>query len=181
MDKFKLDDSTTLLLNNNNTINNTANSNSSSTSTSSSSLLLLNNRGSKTPTPTNSLNNVTLTNCDNSTDNDEYIEENEMGIDEIMAPNANSTSSTTTASNNSNNNNNISDEFIDKAKMHRSVGVCTDTQDLGVCEPGTSILLEGIIWNETSKGVLILNVTWRGKSFVGSLIDTNKAGWAPPR
>jgi hypothetical protein len=58
----------------------------------------------------------------------------------------------------------------------RSIGVLTDTQDLGECaEPGSSILLESIIWNETNKGVLILNVKWRGKTFVGSLIDTAKS------
>ena len=49
------------------------------------------------------------------------------------------------------------------------------------CEPGTNILLEGIIWNETTKGVLILNVTWRGKSFVGTLLDSTQSTWAPPR
>jgi len=48
------------------------------------------------------------------------------------------------------------------------------------CKPGTNILLEGIIWNETSKGVLVLNVTWRGKSFVGTLFDSSKSSWEPP-
>ena len=85
-----------------------------------------------------------------------------------------SSSSSSTASS-------ISDECVDKVKKARSVGVCTDTQDINLLEPGSNILLEGIIWNETNKGVLILNVSWRGKSFVGSLIDSNKAGWAPPR
>lgn len=64
----------------------------------------------------------------------------------------------------------------------RSVGVLTETQDLGECaEPGSSILLEGVVWNETNKGVLILNVKWRGKTYVGSLIDTAKSSWASPR
>jgi hypothetical protein len=80
-----------------------------------------------------------------------------------------------------NNNSGISDVQIDKNKKSRSIGVSTDSQDINLCEPGTNILLEGIVWNETNKGVLILNVTWRGKTFVGSLIDTNKVGWAPPR
>ncbi len=56
----------------------------------------------------------------------------------------------------------------------------TDTEDLSTVEPGTNILLEGIIWNETTKGVLILNVTWRGKSYCGTLIDSTKSTWAPP-
>jgi hypothetical protein len=82
---------------------------------------------------------------------------------------------------NNNNNLNISDVLVDKNRNSRSIGVSTDSQDINICEPGTNILLEGIVWNETNKGVLILNVTWRGKTFVGSLIDTNKVGWAPPR
>lgn len=75
----------------------------------------------------------------------------------------------------------ISEEVLDECKQTRSVGICTDTSDLAPCEPGTNILLEGIVWNETSKGVLILNVSWRGKTFVGSLIDAAKTSWAPPR
>jgi hypothetical protein len=75
----------------------------------------------------------------------------------------------------------ISNEHVNSETNKRSIGVCTDTQDLPECEPGTNILLEGIIWNETSKGVLILNVAWRGKNYVGSLIDTSKSSWAPPR
>lgn len=75
----------------------------------------------------------------------------------------------------------ISEEMVDDEKRTRSVGICTDTSDLAPCEPGTNILLEGIVWNETSKGVLIVNVSWRGKTFVGSLIDAAKTSWAPPR
>lgn len=68
------------------------------------------------------------------------------------------------------------------SRNKRSVGVLTETQDLGECaEPGSSILLEGVVWNETNKGVLILNVKWRGKTYVGSLIDTAKSSWASPR
>ena len=55
----------------------------------------------------------------------------------------------------------ISDEVVENNS--RSVGSSTDTEDLATVEPGTNILLEGIIWNETTKGVLILNVNWRGK------------------
>ncbi len=42
------------------------------------------------------------------------------------------------------------------------------------------MLLESMIWNESSKGFLILNVSWRGKSYMGTLIDSKKASWAPP-
>ena len=32
------------------------------------------------------------------------------------------------------------------------VGVITDPDCLGPCEPGTSVVLEGIVWNETENG-----------------------------
>ena len=57
----------------------------------------------------------------------------------------------------------------------------TDESSFGSCEPGTSVVLQGIVWNETDKGtredflvifdcsmyhfigVLVVNITWRGK------------------
>ena len=32
-----------------------------------------------------------------------------------------------------------------------------------------------------SSGVLVVNVTWRGKTYVGTLLDCTKNNWAPPR
>ena len=32
------------------------------------------------------------------------------------------------------------------------VGVVTDPDCLGPCEPGTTVTLEGIVWNETENG-----------------------------
>ncbi|KAM4579415.1 zinc finger protein 608 [Fundulus diaphanus] len=74
----------------------------------------------------------------------------------------------------------------------RSVG--TSTQDggvsgapdgepafLGPCQPGTSVNLEGIVWHETEEGVLVVNVTWRKRTYVGTLLDCTKHDWAPPR
>ncbi|XP_047237993.1 zinc finger protein 608 isoform X5 [Girardinichthys multiradiatus] len=74
----------------------------------------------------------------------------------------------------------------------RSVG--TNTQDggisgapdgdpafLGPCQPGTSVNLEGIVWHETEEGVLVVNVTWRKRTYVGTLLDCTKHNWAPPR
>jgi hypothetical protein len=75
----------------------------------------------------------------------------------------------------------ISDDQWDETGKYKSVSSSTDTADLSPCQSGTNVLLDGIIWNETNKGMLILNVTWRGKQFVGSLIDTSKSSWAPPR
>ena len=33
-----------------------------------------------------------------------------------------------------------------------TVGVSTDPDCLGPCEPGTSITLEGLVWHETENG-----------------------------
>ncbi|XP_076804956.1 uncharacterized protein LOC143448908 isoform X2 [Clavelina lepadiformis] len=73
---------------------------------------------------------------------------------------------------------------------HRSVGTVTSTSDIGVmtetdalgpCEPGTSVHLDGIVWHETDTGVLVVNVTWRNRTYVGTLLDATKHDWAPPR
>ncbi|XP_055079930.1 zinc finger protein 608 [Periophthalmus magnuspinnatus] len=71
----------------------------------------------------------------------------------------------------------------------RSVG--TNTQERGCadgelpqrgpCQPGTSVNLEGIVWHETQEGVLVVNVTWRKRTYVGTLLDCTKHDWAPPR
>ncbi|KAK7933342.1 hypothetical protein WMY93_004238 [Mugilogobius chulae] len=71
----------------------------------------------------------------------------------------------------------------------RSVG--TNTQESrsaegepphrGPCQPGTSVNLEGIVWHETQEGVLVVNVTWRKRTYVGTLLDCTKHDWAPPR
>lgn len=62
-----------------------------------------------------------------------------------------------------------------------SVGTITEPDCLGPCEPGTSVTLEGIVWHETEGGVLVVNVTWRGKTYVGTLMDCTRHEWAPPR
>ena len=40
----------------------------------------------------------------------------------------------------------------DKAVSTQHVGVVTDPDCLGPCEPGTSVTLEGIVWHETDNG-----------------------------
>lgn len=45
------------------------------------------------------------------------------------------------------------------------------------CEPGTNVLLQGIVWTETESGVLVVNVSWRGKTYVGTLLDATKQEW----
>ncbi|KAL0978930.1 hypothetical protein UPYG_G00177990 [Umbra pygmaea] len=60
-------------------------------------------------------------------------------------------------------------------------GPDTDSCFLGPCQPGTSVNLEGIVWHETDEGVLVVNVTWRKRTYVGTLLDCTKHEWAPPR
>ncbi|XP_057688181.1 zinc finger protein 608 [Corythoichthys intestinalis] len=57
----------------------------------------------------------------------------------------------------------------------------SDADFLGPCQPGTSVNLEGIVWHETQEGVLVVNVTWRKRTYVGTLLDCTKLDWAPPR
>ncbi|GAU97544.1 hypothetical protein RvY_08819 [Ramazzottius varieornatus] len=51
---------------------------------------------------------------------------------------------------------------------------------LAPLEAGSNIFLEGIVWHETSGGILVVNVTWRGKSYVGTLLDSTIHDCAPP-
>uniref|UniRef100_A0A3Q3N2I5 Zinc finger protein 608 n=1 Tax=Mastacembelus armatus TaxID=205130 RepID=A0A3Q3N2I5_9TELE len=62
-----------------------------------------------------------------------------------------------------------------------SGGLEGDSACLGPCQPGTSVNLEGIVWHETEEGVLVVNVTWRKRTYVGTLLDCTKHDWAPPR
>lgn len=43
----------------------------------------------------------------------------------------------------------------DAATVTCNVGVMTDPDCLGPCEPGTSIVLEGIVWSESNNGKCI--------------------------
>ncbi|CAH1797104.1 unnamed protein product [Owenia fusiformis] len=69
----------------------------------------------------------------------------------------------------------------DVAVETSSIATATDPDCFGPCEPGTSVTLDGIVWNETENGMLVVNVTWRGKTYVGTLLDATKHDWAPPR
>lgn len=73
------------------------------------------------------------------------------------------------------------EEEAEQQQNRRSVGVLTDADCLGPCEPGTHVNLDGIVWQETANGVLVVNVTWRGKTYMGTLLDATKHDWAPPR
>ncbi|XP_028852726.1 zinc finger protein 608 [Denticeps clupeoides] len=63
----------------------------------------------------------------------------------------------------------------------QEAGKACDAGSAGPCQPGTSVNLEGIVWHETEEGVLVVNVTWRKRTYVGTLLDCTKHDWAPPR
>ncbi|GAA47310.1 zinc finger protein 608 [Clonorchis sinensis] len=58
-------------------------------------------------------------------------------------------------------------------------GTITEPDLLGPCEPGTTICLNGIVWLETTTGVLVVNVTWRGRTYIGTLLDATQHDFAP--
>jgi hypothetical protein len=67
-----------------------------------------------------------------------------------------------------------------KQKLFKESSTSIDQDLLGPCKSGSPIQLEGIVWSETNQGVLVLNVTWKGKTFIGALMDTTNQSWAPP-
>ncbi|CAD7078319.1 unnamed protein product [Hermetia illucens] len=71
-------------------------------------------------------------------------------------------------------------EMIDQC-VGTSFGTLTEPECLGPCEPGTSVNLDGIVWHETEDGILVVNATWRGKPYIGTLLDSTRHAWAPPR
>ena len=67
---------------------------------------------------------------------------------------------------------------------HPEAATMTEPESLGPCEPGTAVKVSGIVWNETEKGLLMLNVTWKGKTYMGTLLDCHipleEHKWGPP-
>ncbi|XP_055339956.1 zinc finger protein 609-like isoform X2 [Paramacrobiotus metropolitanus] len=63
-----------------------------------------------------------------------------------------------------------------------SVSTFTEPDLIGPLEPGTPVTLEGIVWHESvTKGFVVVNITWRGKTYMGTLMDYAQLEWAPPR
>ncbi|PAA54472.1 hypothetical protein BOX15_Mlig016526g1 [Macrostomum lignano] len=61
-----------------------------------------------------------------------------------------------------------------------TVGTSVEPDQLGPCDTGTNISLDGIVWLETTTGLLVVNVTWRGRTYVGTLLDSSQHEFAPP-
>ncbi|XP_040581583.1 uncharacterized protein [Lepeophtheirus salmonis] len=71
----------------------------------------------------------------------------------------------------------------DEDERSNEASTMTEPDKLGPCEPGTAVRLQGIVWQETEKGLLVLNVTWKGKTYMGTLLDCNRQSeahkWGP--
>ena len=76
------------------------------------------------------------------------------------------------------------------------IGIMTDPDCLGPCEPGTSVVLEGIVWQETENGtkkvvrihlpnhsvvvvigVDIMHCLYQGESYFAKSISVNIKCW----
>lgn len=79
----------------------------------------------------------------------------------------------------------VSSQVAGSSSNGSEMATMTEPDSLGPCEPGTAVKLQGIVWQETEKGLLVLNVTWKGKTYMGTLLDchrpTEAHKWGPPR
>jgi len=74
------------------------------------------------------------------------------------------------STNNSDNNNSGGEQNLDNSNQNNPSQ-----------SNGTPCNLPGVIYHETESGMLVVNVTWKNKTFIGTLLDSTKYKWAPPR
>ncbi|GAA50974.1 zinc finger protein 609 [Clonorchis sinensis] len=67
---------------------------------------------------------------------------------------------------------------VDAATSTSDLPTVTEPDPLGPCEAGTKVVVEGVVWLETA-GMLVLNIQWRGRSYMGTLLDASKHSFAP--
>lgn len=41
------------------------------------------------------------------------------------------------------------------------------------CRLGTPVCLPAVVWYEDTGGLLVVNLTWRGRNYIGTLADTS--------
>lgn len=83
--------------------------------------------------------------------------------------------------NESSNSSNSNKDNKNSSSSNTQVVVTNDNIPATPCEPGTKVLMEGIVWHETDSGMLVVNVTWRNKTYIGTLLDSTKYTWSAPR
>lgn len=89
-------------------------------------------------------------------------------------PNRNEDKANNNSTNNSDNNNS-------GGEQNSTSNIENSNQNNPSQSPGTPCQLPGVIYHETESGMLVVNVQWRGKTYIGTLLDTTKYAWAPPR
>merc|ERR1712106_1818 len=62
------------------------------------------------------------------------------------------------------------DKNISTEPIQSSYGKLSSEQ---LCQPGTPVNLAGTVWYENDKGLLVVNIEWRGKTYFGTLMDSS--------
>ncbi|KAH8875103.1 Zinc finger protein [Schistosoma japonicum] len=68
--------------------------------------------------------------------------------------------------------------FVDSSISTVESATLTEPNLLGPCEPGTKVVVEGVVWLEAT-GMLVLSLHWRGRNYMGTLMDSSKQTFAP--
>ncbi|CAH8494242.1 unnamed protein product [Schistosoma turkestanicum] len=68
--------------------------------------------------------------------------------------------------------------FVDSSTSTIDSATLTETNLLGPCEPGTKVVVEGVVWLEAT-GMLVLSLHWRGRNYMGTLLDSSEQTFAP--
>ncbi|CAH8845435.1 unnamed protein product [Trichobilharzia szidati] len=68
--------------------------------------------------------------------------------------------------------------YVDSSTSTVDSATLTEPNLLGPCEPGTKIIVEGVVWMEAT-GMLVLSLHWRGRNYMGTLLDSSKQTFAP--
>ena len=46
-------------------------------------------------------------------------------------------------------------------------------ENMDPCRLGTPVCLPAVVWYEDTGGLLVVNLTWRGRNYIGTLADTS--------
>ncbi|CAH8534727.1 unnamed protein product [Heterobilharzia americana] len=68
--------------------------------------------------------------------------------------------------------------YADSSTSTVDSATLTEPNLLGPCEPGTKIVVEGVVWLEAT-GMLVLSLHWRGRNYMGTLLDSSKQTFGP--
>merc|ERR1712066_923592 len=82
---------------------------------------------------------------------------------------------------NEENKSNNSDNNNSGAEASKSENLDNSNKNNPSQSNGTPCNLPGVIYHETESGMFVVNVTWKNKTFIGTLLDSTKYQWAPPR